>query len=90
MRLIWQREYIGGRNLSVQTVDTDHRDNNGTVDKPNRTTFSASVCRAVILKARTPEGLEKARAVLRKHGLTTREIDQLLRDMAPYYRSFRR
>lgn len=87
MRLVWQHTHVdslGNVQELVECRDTSRPE--GAAIRPNRTTFDAGVCRTVILKASTPSGLEKARGVLRKHGLTSHEADRLLRDMAPYYK----
>lgn len=87
MRLVWEHTYsrtLGNVQRLMECVDNSRPE--GTVTKPNRTTFDPATCRAVILRASTPSGLERARGVLRKHGLTSHEADRLLRDMAPYYK----
>lgn len=89
MGFVWEHQHRCGKNLRVLVVDTDGG-HGGSLEKPNRTVFCPDVCRKVILQARTPAGIDKATALLKKHGLSRRESEGLLRDMAPYYRSFRR
>lgn len=85
MGLVWEITVVNGveyRTLSFGSVESAAT----VAEKPNRTTFCPDAVLRSLRNAKTPNGIEDATRVMKRHGLSVRDREYLLKKYAPYYR----
>jgi hypothetical protein len=85
MGLTWEITVVDGveyRTLVFGSVESAA----AVTEKPNRTTFCPDAVLRSLRNAKTPNGIEDATRAMRRHGLSPRDREYLLKKYAPYYR----
>lgn len=85
MGLTWEITVVNGveyRTLVFCSVESSV----ASVEKPNRTTFCPEAVMRSLRNAKTPNGIEDATRAMKRHGLSPKDREYLLKKYAPYYR----
>ena len=86
MRVVWEITVVDGVEYRSLVFCNDNA-TPPTVEKPNRTTFCPDAVLRSLGNARTFNGIDEAKRVMRKHGITTvKDQERLLKKFAPFYR----